>query len=296
MVQARFRFAIVLALIWAPVAFGQAVNQRVTAADGRQDLLGTLTEVGLRSAPFNEWYDAGVASYQPDEQILHQLNLSDYEITVFMGTWCGDSRREVPRLMRTLRELNYPSSQLAIIGVNRTREQFKQSPGGEEAGRNIHRVPTIIVQRDGVEIGRIVESPVASIEADLHAITSEAGYTGQYEVVARLHALLMDQEAAAVPADPAAMAQELQPVAQGSAELRGYGYMQLYQNQIDRAVTTFEVNQRLFPDDAVVYESLAEAYLEQGDIEQAAQNARRALERSPGNENMRRMLVDIQAR
>jgi tetratricopeptide (TPR) repeat protein len=296
MVQARFRFAIVLALIWAPVAFGQAVNQRVTAADGRQDLLGTLTEVGLRSAPFNEWYDAGVASYQPDEQILHQLNLSDYEITVFMGTWCGDSRREVPRLMRTLRELNYPSSQLAIIGVNRTREQFKQSPGGEEAGRNIHRVPTIIVQRDGVEIGRIVESPVASIEADLHAITSEAGYTGQYEVVARLHALLMDQEAAAVPADPAAMAQELQPVAQGSAELRGYGYMQLYQNQIDRAVTIFEVNQRLFPDDAVVYESLAEAYLEQGDIEQAAQNARRALERSPGNENMRRMLVDIQAR
>ncbi len=292
----RWRFAIALALIWAPVAFGQAVNQRVMAADGRTDLLGVLTEDGLRSPPFSEWYDAGVTRYQPDEQILGQLQLGDYQLTVFMGTWCGDSRREVPRLMRTLRELGFPSSQLTIIGVNRTPEQFKQSPGGEEAGRNIHRVPTIIVQRDGVEVGRIVESPVASIEADLHAIAAGSGYTGQYAVVDRLHALLMDQEAAAVSPEPAALARELRPFARRSAELQGYGYVHLYQNRIDRAVTVFEVNQRLFPDDAVVYESLAEAYLAQGDMAQAAQNARRALERGPSNEKMRQMLSDIAAR
>jgi hypothetical protein len=43
----------------------------------------------------------------------------------------------------------------------------KKSPGGQEEGLNILKVPTIIVYRNGQEIGRIIEVVTRNIEADL---------------------------------------------------------------------------------------------------------------------------------
>jgi len=149
---------IVFFLVAMQCANSQLVNQRVTDSDGSVHLLGQLTEEALSSAPFSEWYAERVDLYDPDIQVLSTINnLQDYQIEVFMGTWCGDSQREVPRLMKTLRELKFPHGQLSIVGVNRTKEQFKQSPNGEQATKNIHRVPTIIFYKNGEEVNRIVE-------------------------------------------------------------------------------------------------------------------------------------------
>ena len=37
-------------------------------------------------------------------------------------------------------------------------EKYKQGPNGEEKGEKIHRVPIFIINRDGKESARIVES------------------------------------------------------------------------------------------------------------------------------------------
>ena len=95
---------------------------------------------------------------------LKKEKLNSYNITVFLGTWCGDSKRKFPRLMKILNETNFPESKLHIIAVNRK----KQSPNGEEVKYNITKVPTIIVQKYGKEIGRITEEPESGyIEKDL---------------------------------------------------------------------------------------------------------------------------------
>ena len=66
--------------------------------------------------------------------------------------------------MKILDETKFPKSKLHIIGVNRK----KQSPNGEEAKYNIVKVPTIILEKYGKEIGRITEEPETGfIEKDL---------------------------------------------------------------------------------------------------------------------------------
>lgn len=87
------------------------------------------------------------------------------EVDVFLGTWCGDSRRVVSRLWRALElvpEENRPFT-IRFIAVDRA----KRDPEGLSDGHDIRFVPTIIVRRDGAEVGRIVESAPSGVEVDL---------------------------------------------------------------------------------------------------------------------------------
>ena len=76
-----------------------------------------------------------------------------------MGTWCHDSNREIPRLIRVCEELGI-YDQLEIYGV----DVNKKSQIGREESYNIKNTPTIILMRDGVEIARILEEPEVSFE------------------------------------------------------------------------------------------------------------------------------------
>jgi len=286
--------SILLSLFSAQCAVSQEVNQRITNSDGSEQLVGLLTEQGLSSPPFNNWYEKAVDLYEPNREVLKSISdLQDYEIQVFMGTWCGDSRREVPRLMKTLHELNFPDEQLAIVGVNRTKDQYKQSPDGEEAGKNIHRVPTIIFYKNGKEVNRIVESPVASLEQDIQTITSGGEYISNYLIVAKLAKLLESKDASIVFDEAEFIAHELKPISINPSELTTYGYVQLYQKHNAQAVAIFEVNRLLFPNEAIVYESLAAAYYDQGSYDKAEDNAEKALRLDPGSESALETLAKI---
>lgn len=143
------------------------VNREVETSNGDKMLLGEQTLSQFKKTPYSDWYDANYQEYDIDKNALKELkknNLNRYKITVFLGTWCGDSKREFPRLMKILDELKYPEKKLTIIGVNRQ----KESPSGEASHKVITRVPTIIVEKYGEEVGRIVEMPESGyLERDL---------------------------------------------------------------------------------------------------------------------------------
>lgn len=143
------------------------VNREVDSKNDGKMLLGYQTKSQLLKEPYSEWYVAGFEDYQIDQKALAELKkekLNSYNITLVMGTWCDDSHREVPRLFKILEELRFPESKLTMIAVNRK----KEAPSGEEGPLNIQRVPTIIVQKYGKEIGRIIESPSTGyLERDL---------------------------------------------------------------------------------------------------------------------------------
>jgi len=80
-----------------------------------------------------------------------------------MGTWCPDSRREVPRFMRVLDTWQFPVESVTFIGV----DNEKQSPVGEYVNLDIKRVPTFIIYKNNLEAGRIIENPVSSLEQDM---------------------------------------------------------------------------------------------------------------------------------
>jgi len=97
-----------------------------------------------------------------------------------MGTWCGDSKREIPRFYKILETANYPIEQLTMVAVDHIEPNYKKSPGGEEKGLSIIKVPTFIFYKDGKEVNRIVESPIESLEKDIAAIISGKNYVPNY--------------------------------------------------------------------------------------------------------------------
>lgn len=142
-------------------------NREVETEKYGKMLLGRQTKSQLSKAPFNEWYDQEYNEYEYDSQIIKELSknkISSYNIVVFFGTWCGDTKRELPRLLKVLDAVKYPEQKLNLVAVNRK----KETPDGEDVPYNIQRVPTIVVKKYGREVGRITESPQSGfMEKDL---------------------------------------------------------------------------------------------------------------------------------
>ena len=146
------------------------VNREVeTQKDGKM-LLGNQLKEQFLKAPYADWYVKEHDEYALDQKAVSELKkekIGTYDIIVFIGTWCEDSHRDFPRLMKILEAANYPENKLNIIAVNRK----KESPTGDESLYNLQKVPTIILKRYGKEVGRIVEMPTTGyIERDLAEI------------------------------------------------------------------------------------------------------------------------------
>ena len=138
---------------------------------GKPMLLGKVSIDELKQEPFTGWYYDEFDNYVLDTELLDAIsNPNQYNYEIFLGTWCGDSRREVPRLEKIFIELGVDFNQVSIITVDRD----KVSPNDEQNGKDIRYVPTLIIKSNDIEIGRIVESPsseTATLESDLFEIT-----------------------------------------------------------------------------------------------------------------------------
>ncbi len=136
-------------------------------------LVGYTNLDGLKKMPFGEWFNAEYKSYNPDIETLNQINKADlkkkFKINIVMGSWCSDSQREVPRLIKILEGLDYPVNSIVIINV----DSQKQAEGTIVNQLNITKIPTIIVFKQKHEIGRIIESPEISLEKDLLKIINK---------------------------------------------------------------------------------------------------------------------------
>lgn len=93
-------------------------------------------------------------------------------LTIYFGTWCSDSAREVARFWRVLDQVGgLVPFEVEYIAVDRA---DKRPPELAETV-DLRYVPTFIVRRDGREVGRVVETSPHGIETDLLALlTGEA--------------------------------------------------------------------------------------------------------------------------
>ena len=130
----------------------------------KPELLGLVTREEVETA-VPDWVEQEIES-SPDFGVAAELvaALEEAEVTVFLGTWCSDSRRELARLWRAFDEVAVESpATLTYIGVDRSKEE----PRELVEGSGLLYVPTFVVRLDGEEVGRIVEQAPAGIEFDL---------------------------------------------------------------------------------------------------------------------------------
>jgi tetratricopeptide (TPR) repeat protein len=248
----------------------------------KQEILyGKIERADLQKPPFSEWFDPGYNNYQADSVLsskIKRLVTNDLSMEIFLGTWCGDSRREVPRLLRLLDDIGFPQSHLQIIALGGADSLLKQSPQHEEAGKGIFRVPTIIVYKNNIEINRINEFPTMSLEADLFAILSRQLYTPNYKTFFAIknwmeNGVLLNKNISA-----RSLAGQLKALADGENELNSLAHLLLKQGRSEEALKIFQANYYLYPESARVLASLGEGYFKTGDQKNAVLNLERALE------------------
>lgn len=137
---------------------------------GMPMLLGECTREAFKDTSFYWWWKSEYDLYNLDSSSLNEIknDLQNVSIKIVMGTWCSDSRREVPRFFKILDAVNYPSDKIKIICV----DENKKTKSDGLNGLNIEFVPTIIFYKDGNEIGRIVEAPNDTLENDIIKIST----------------------------------------------------------------------------------------------------------------------------
>jgi thiol-disulfide isomerase/thioredoxin len=90
---------------------------------------------------------------------------------LFFGTWCHDSEREVPRLLKLLETAGLSDEKLTLVGL----DYRKRDPEGRAVQFDIRYTPTAIIMREGIEVGRIVERPKTSLREEIIDILDESG-------------------------------------------------------------------------------------------------------------------------
>lgn len=151
--------------------FAQKYNTITT--DKKTDkpmLIGYTTLDAFKDSSFSWWWNSEYNMYNVDSTEIEKLKvmLKDIDITIVMGTWCSDSRTEVPHFYKILDKIGYPVENVTLTSVDRE----KQGLENEVEGLEIEFVPTFIFYDRGKEVGRIVEMPYETLEKDMLEIIS----------------------------------------------------------------------------------------------------------------------------
>jgi hypothetical protein len=161
---------ILLPLLISKVVLSQsntAIPEKNTKSDG---LIGKCQRIDLQKGEFSGYFFKEYAHYSPKKEVITLLknNIYSYSIIVVLGTWCSDSKEQVPGFFKILDELDYNTNYLEIICVNR-----EKVAGIDISALKIERVPTFIFFRDGIEKGRITETPLLTLEEDIYNLLSK---------------------------------------------------------------------------------------------------------------------------
>jgi thioredoxin 1 len=163
-----------LLLVLAPPLARGSGGEEPAAAEAHETpvLVGQVTREQIEAA-VPDWVGRTVDA-EIDEQAANDLAAVEpgAHLTIFLGTWCSDSRREVSRFWRALDQVGgLVPFEVEYVAVDRAKEE----PADLVAGQDLRYVPTFVVLRGGDEVGRVVESAPDGIEADLLALlTGEA--------------------------------------------------------------------------------------------------------------------------
>lgn len=258
----------------------QFINQEGLDARGNTMLLGPCAKAAFMRFPYNQWYDKFYNNYQVDSTTTQSFKekTADIEILTFAATWCGDTQQNLPRFLKVAEKAGLPNAKLKFVMVDNAQKRYKQSPAHEETGWNIFRVPTFIILKNGVEIGRIIERPVESLEKDLSKIISREPYTPTYQAQNKIAQIVETHQAKQLPNELQNINTEIKPLLRNSSELNAYGYVLLAQKRYQQAIAVLALNTNVYPQEANTFDSLAEAYLISGDKKKALYYYEKALQ------------------
>jgi thiol-disulfide isomerase/thioredoxin len=145
-------FAIILLSVGSAFAQSPEISHD---AEGNKVVKGFITKKDLATDSAFTWFAQNQKDYAPDQKALQALkaNKDSINIIAFGGTWCSDTKFILPKFFMLADAAGLSQDRVTVLGVDHNKKTIQHL--SEAFG--IENVPTLIVMKNGKEIGRVVE-------------------------------------------------------------------------------------------------------------------------------------------
>lgn len=154
-------------------ASATAQTEEVKEPSGQKYIKGFVTKQKLATDPAYGWFHRQTEEYTPDASVVEAFKKSKDSIRIlaFSGLWCDDTKFIIPRFYAITDAAGMDSSRIVMLGVDRNKKTIELM----SETFNVTLVPTLIVLKNGKEIGRVVEyGKTGMFDKELAAIVTEA--------------------------------------------------------------------------------------------------------------------------
>lgn len=163
--QIRSFYFTLLLLMLNQMGHSQHLNFMVNdSVRNRPVYVDQVDRNGLLTGEIGEHFQEDYNAYQPEKDAVEQLKtlVNDLQITIIFGSWCGDSKDQLPRFFKLLDLMDFDPEKVFVVGV----DSEKKAREIDVQPYAIEKVPTFIFYKNKTEIGRIIETPLESLEKD----------------------------------------------------------------------------------------------------------------------------------
>jgi len=148
-------FFTICLLIASFAGFSQQNFEIISERANEKTFKGIISREILEKDTSFHWYGENQKGYTPNKDAIEGLSKhkDSIHLIAFMGTWCEDSHVIIPKFFSLLDASGFPKNKVTLIGVDRKKTTFSDLTGALA----IKNVPTIMIMKNGREIGRVVE-------------------------------------------------------------------------------------------------------------------------------------------
>jgi thiol-disulfide isomerase/thioredoxin len=124
-------------------------------ASGTKIIRGFMTGQELSTDTAFTWFAENQKGYTPEASALQafRANKDSIRFLAFGGTWCGDTKNILPKFYSLTNAAGIQADRITLLGVDHDKKTIQHL----SELFHITNVPTIIVLKNGKEIGRVVE-------------------------------------------------------------------------------------------------------------------------------------------
>jgi len=147
---------ILLLLTAGSHAFAQHQYEVVPDVEEGKYFKGIISrQVLMSDTSMSKWFMENTKAYTPNAEGLETIRThrDSIELMVFMGTWCHDSHFIIPKLFTFLDAAGFSNDKVVLIAADRNKKTLSHLA----EALDVKLVPTIIVWKNGKELGRVVE-------------------------------------------------------------------------------------------------------------------------------------------
>lgn len=141
--------------------------------DGGKILKGIISRDILARDTSFKWYAQNQKPYAGgDDAVTFGKHKDSIQLVIFLGTWCEDSQVIIPKLFPFFDAAGFSNDRVTLIGVDRNKKSISHIADAF----NVINIPTVIVMKEGRELGRVVEyGRFGIVEKELAEIADKNG-------------------------------------------------------------------------------------------------------------------------